>query len=119
MSLSEQNHASITILVAHDDTELRCALVDQVRGEGYHVFESPDLPTMIETVLTQTRPIHLVLTDASTDKRYWAARLQNHRPKMVVWFVESWQEAEISDILTPELVLTKVREFFDGRQGSA
>jgi DNA-binding response OmpR family regulator len=77
MNASEKNQGSHTILVAHDDTELRRTLIEDLRRGEYTVFEAPDLPTMIEIVLTQDKSIHLVLTDTSTDKRSWAARYRS------------------------------------------
>ena len=112
MKPSERNNGSRTIVVAHDDAGLRQTLIEYLRDGKYNVFEAPDLPTMVEVVLTQTRPIDLLLTDTSMEKRSWARRLQNHRPMMTVWFVENWQDSEIPDVLTPEVVPTKVRAFF-------
>src|SRR5215471_17008270 len=87
------NTEFLTVLVAHEDTELRRRLISDLNQGTYNVLEAPDLPSMIEIVLTQTKPIHVLLTDASTDKRQWASRLKSHRPKMTVWFVENWQDA--------------------------
>ena len=107
-----------TVLVAHDDTELRSALVDSLRHDGYGVLEADDLPSMVETILTQTRPLHL-LTDPSTAKRTWARRLKNHRPNMVVWFVERHHHESASDVLTPEHALAAIREFFNRSRGES
>jgi hypothetical protein len=38
---------------------------------------------------------------------------------MIVWFVESWQDTEISDLLTPEVALTRVRVFFESQSDEA
>ena len=114
--LLDANHGDAAVLVAHDDTVLRSALANTLRQDGYNVLEADDLPSIAEIVLTQTRPVH-VLADPSDDKRLWATRLTNHRPNMVVWFVERHHPDLPSDVLTPEIALATIREFFNGSRG--
>ena len=107
-----------TVVVAHNDAELRSTLADRLRQDGYNVLEADDLPSMVEIVLTQTRPLHL-LTDPSTDTRTWAKRLKHHRPEMIVWFVDRPHLELPSDVLTPEIALTTVRGFLNRFRGEA
>jgi hypothetical protein len=92
------------------DNQTRSTLAASLRQYGIHVLEADDLPDMVEIVLTQTRPIHLLIDD-SPDKRIWATRLTRHRPKMNVWFVARYQHELSPDALTPEVALKTVRTF--------
>jgi CheY-like chemotaxis protein len=112
----DDNHGLPTVLVAHDDPELRSNLSDRLREDGYDVLEADDVPSLVEMVLTQTRPLHL-LTDPSAEKRTWAIRLRNHRRNMVVWFVDRPHPELPSDVLTPEIALATIREFFKRSRG--
>jgi CheY-like chemotaxis protein len=112
------HHRRPTLLVAHDDAVLRSALAHSLRQEGHDVLEADDLPSLVEIVLTQTRPVHLLI-NASTEMRFWARRLKNHRPNMVVWFVERPHPEFPSDVLTPEIALATIREFLNRFRGEA
>jgi hypothetical protein len=106
----KESHGLPTILVAHEDNETRSTLAKSLRHYGIHVLEADDLPSMVEIVLTQTRPIHLLIDD-SPDKRTWATRLTSHRPKMKVWLVARYRHEVRPDALTPEVALQTVRNF--------
>jgi len=108
---TEEQHAFPTIVVAHEDGEIRRALIDNL--SQYNVLEAKDVPTLVEIVLTQSRPLHVLLTDASPEKRHWVARLQQRRRKMLVWYVERSQGVNASDVLSPEVALMNVRELFE------
>lgn len=114
----DDNHHLPTVLVVHNDTELRSALACSLRQDGFGVIEADDLPGLVEIVLTQTRPLHL-LTDPSAGKRIWAGRLKNHRPNMVVWFVDRPHPELPLDVLTPEIALATIREFFSRPSGKS
>lgn len=116
MSDSAANHGYPTVLVAIDDAEARSTLLEGLRQDDYSILEAPDLPGMIEVVLTQSKPIHLLLVDVGTEKRQWAKRLKNHRPHMVVIVVAANQNEQDPDVLTPELALVAVHGFFRNRE---
>ena len=113
--ISEPNCGLQTVLVAVDDAETRRTLVDGLRQDDRNILEAPDLPSMVEAVLTQSKPIHLLLIDVGTDKRTWATRLMNHRQKMIVFLVAEHQDGQLPDVLTPTLALSAVRAFFKSR----
>jgi DNA-binding response OmpR family regulator len=110
--VSEAKHGYPTVLVAIDDNETRRTLVDNLSQDDYNILEAPDLPSMIETVLTESRPIHLLVIDPSTEKRSWATRLKNRRREMTVLLVARRQEGQLPDVLNPTLALTTIRTFF-------
>jgi CheY-like chemotaxis protein len=118
-TLSHDPNRRPTLLVVHNDAELRSALADSLlRQDGYDVLEAADLPSMVEIVLTQTRPVHLLI-GSSADKRIWANRIKHHLPEMMIWFVDRPHPELPSDVLTPEIALATVREFFDRFRGEA
>ena len=112
------NQHSPVVLVAHDDPELRSALADSLRQDGFGVIEAGDLPSMVEIVLTQTRPLHL-LTDPSPEKRTCARRLKNHRPNMAVWFVDRPHPELPSDVLTLKLPWQQSESSFNRSSGKS
>ena len=54
----DDNRRQPTTLVVHNDTELRSALADGLRHDGYDVLEAHDLPSFVEisSDANQTRP---------------------------------------------------------------
>lgn len=79
---------------------MRQALVERLRLDGYLVFEANDKDEALQIVVAQSRRIHILLTDVSTDGSSLAATLHSYRPEMRV----------VSFKGDPEYVLAKVRE---------
>jgi DNA-binding NtrC family response regulator len=89
-----------TVLVAHDDEDVRSTLVDCLQRSGFHVLEADDWAHVLYWVRVHSRPIHLVLADVS--KAELMPKLKTHRPEMQVVFVKEPVDADE--------VLAKVRQ---------
>jgi CheY-like chemotaxis protein len=106
-----------TVLVAVDDTELRCALGDDLRQEGYLVLEAHDGAAAFQILRTSSRSIHLTLINTSMNKGVLATALKQYQPEMTVLFVAHDQEGQLPDAFTPKIALEKVRVFFRESRG--
>jgi hypothetical protein len=95
----EKWDCSPTILVAGNHA-MRQALVERLRLDGYLVLEAPDGDEALRILVAQSRRIHILLTNVSTDGSSLAATLNTYRPEMRALFFEG----------DPEYVLGKIRE---------
>ncbi len=105
----EEQESFPTILVA-TDPESRHALVRNLWLDGYLVFEASCEADALFFVVSQSRPIHVLLTDANIEGRKLARTLNLYRHEMQALFVASCPRQSISDGLNPETAVAKVRE---------
>lgn len=105
-------HDHPTVLVAVEDAELRRALVQGLRQDGYLVLEAADARGVLDTVRTHSRSIHLMLLHVSIGHKLKSA-ISPYRPKAKILFFSDEGKEQLQDVLTPEIALTKVREFFN------
>jgi DNA-binding NtrC family response regulator len=89
-----------TVLVAHGDEKVRSTLVDCLQRNGIHVLEADDWAHVFYWVRVHSRPIHLVLADASNAELM--PLLKKHRSELQVVFVIEPVDADE--------VLAKVRQ---------
>jgi CheY-like chemotaxis protein len=115
-SIAPKGHP--TVLVAEDDMNRHTLLASSLRQEGYLVLEAHDCAGILDIIRTHSRAIHLLLINASTNNRTVADRLKGFRPEMRVLFVGQPQHEAVSDVVTPETALAKVREFFGNREAT-
>ena len=80
-----QTHAYPTVLVAHDDEGVRSSLGDCLQRNGFHVLEADDWDHVFDVVRVHSRPIHLLLADASMDAR--VPMLRGYRSELQILFV--------------------------------
>ena len=97
-----------TILVAHCSCGSD-ALVKNLRQQGYHVLEAKDAIETVEIARVHSRPIHLMLTDESTNSRSLAATLKQYRPHMSVLFITPHATIGVPNVLSSDKVLAKIR----------
>jgi DNA-binding response OmpR family regulator len=75
-------HERSAHLVAEEDDELRSALSNSLRQDGYLVLEAHDVPSVLGIARVHSRPIHLLLIDVSIDNHTLAALRKPYRPEM-------------------------------------
>jgi hypothetical protein len=109
--VSERLHRHPTVLLALDDNEMRSALSNDLPRHDYVVLEAPDVPSMVEVVLTQTRPIDVLLIDEGMEKQKWAARLRSFRRAMTVLCISNHHEVGLPDVLNPKSAISTIRTF--------
>ena len=91
-----------TLLVAELSKEVSDRLVSNLRQLGYFVLGAEDASEALEVVKIHSRPIHVMLTEASPHGRNLAATVKPYRPHMEVVFVTSDSR--------PDFVLDRVRQ---------
>jgi len=101
-----------TILIVGQDIESHRTLSATLRADGYLVLEARDRAAAVEFARTHSRSIH-VLIDMSLNSKTWAKTVQVYRPKMQVLLIP---QNETGDVLSPELVLEKVRQCLKASQ---
>lgn len=89
-----------TVLVAHGDAEVRSTLVDCLQRNGFHVLEAGGLAHVFYWVKVHSRPIHLVLAEAS--KAELMPLLKQYGSEVKVLFVK--------EPVDPDKVLAQVRQ---------
>ena len=102
-----------TILLADDDDELRCALVEAIRREGYLVLEAHDRASALHAVQVHSRRIHMLLIDASLCDSAWAELLKQYRPDMRIVLLARHPQEMRPDAWLADSVVPKVREYFN------
>ena len=95
-----QTHEYPTILVARDDNGLDGTLINCLLRNGFHVLEAGDWEQVFHAVRVHSRPIHLLLVDASMHAH--VPMLKKHRSELQVVLVQKPVDADA--------VLTKVRQ---------
>ena len=89
-----------TVLVAHGDAKVRSTLVDCLQRNGFHVLEAGGWAHVSYWVREHSRPIHLVLAEAS--KAELMLLLKQYGSEVKVVFVKEPVDADE--------VLAKVRQ---------
>jgi DNA-binding NtrC family response regulator len=89
-----------TVLVARDDNGLDGTLINCLQRNGFHVLEAGDWEQVFHAVRVHSRPIHLLLVDASMEAH--VPMLRQHRSELQVVFVKKPVDADV--------VLANVRE---------
>jgi len=89
-----------TVLVAGDDNGLDGTLINCLQRNGFHVLEAGDWEQVFHAVRVHSRPIHLLLVDASMEAH--VPMLRQHRSELQVVFVKKPVDADV--------VLANVRE---------
>ena len=105
----EEQESFPTILIA-TDAGSRQALVRNLWLDGYLVFEASCEAEALFFVISQSRPIHVLLTDADIEGRKLARTLKLYRREMQALFVTLNPKQSLSDGLNPEIAVAKVRE---------
>jgi signal transduction histidine kinase len=85
--------AQEVLLLVEDNREVRAALADLLRDEGYEVIEAPDAVAAEAAAADEKQPIHLLLTDVVMPKqsgRMLALRLRDKRPNLNVLFMSGY-----------------------------
>ena len=98
-----------TVLVARDDDGLDGPLIRCLLRSGLHVLEAADWAHVFYWVRVHSRPIHLLLTDVSTEAR--VPILKEHRSELQVVFVKKPVDADA--------VLAKVRQLLGSPPSSS
>jgi DNA-binding response OmpR family regulator len=81
-----------TILVARDDAGLDETTINCLQRNGFHVLEAHDWDQLFYVVRVHSRPIHLLLADASMDDR--VPILKQHRSELQVVLVKKPVDAD-------------------------
>jgi DNA-binding NtrC family response regulator len=89
-----------TVLVARDDNGLDKTLISYLQRNGFHVLEAGDWEEVFHAVRVHSRPIQLLLVDASMDAH--VPMLKQHRSELQVLLVQKPVDADA--------VLAKVRQ---------
>jgi DNA-binding NtrC family response regulator len=89
-----------TILIARDDNGLDETLINCLQRNGFHVLEAADLEEVFQAVKVHSRPIQLLLVDASMDAH--VPMLKQHRSELQVVLVQKPVDVDA--------VLAKVRQ---------
>lgn len=105
----EEQEAFPTILIAADAGS-RHALARSLRLDGYLVFEASDEAEALFLVVSQSRPIHVLLADANIEGRKLARTLKLYRREMQEIFVTLNPKQSLSDGLNPEVAVARIRE---------
>ena len=105
----EEPESFPTILIA-TDTGSRHALVRNLWRDGYLIFEANSEAEALFFVVSQSRPIHVLLTDANIEGRKLARTLKLYRHEMQAMLVTSSPKQGLSDGLNPETAVGKIRE---------
>jgi DNA-binding NtrC family response regulator len=95
-----QSYDYPTILVARDDNGLDGRLINCLQRNGFHVLEAGDWEQVFHAVRVHSRPIHLLLVDASMHAH--VPMLKKHRSELQVVLVQKPVDADA--------VLAKVRQ---------
>jgi hypothetical protein len=89
-----------TILVARDDNGLDRTLINCLERDGFHVLEASGWEQVFNAVRVHSRPIHVLLVDASMGIH--VPMLKKHRSELQVVLVQKPVDADA--------VLAKVRQ---------
>lgn len=100
-----------TVLVAVRGTELRNALVQSLRQDGYLVLEAAGTSDALYLARTHSRPIQVMLIDVSMKDELKPA-VKPYRPHTKILLLAEHSEECPQEVVTPETVLGKIREFF-------
>ena len=109
---SEESRDYPTVLVVVDDAELRHALVRSLQQNGYFILEEYNAASALHILRIHSRPVHLMLLSKSISGGVLASALKQYRPETKVLLVAQRQDELLHDVVTPENVLARVREFF-------
>jgi signal transduction histidine kinase/ActR/RegA family two-component response regulator len=128
---AQPSRGSETILLVEDEGQLRVLARDILRGAGYQVFDAPNAAEAIKASQRHGGPIHLLVTDVVMPHiggRELARRLATERPGMRVLYMSGYTEDGIVESgtldpnvaflpkpITPDTLLSKVRETLDAR----
>jgi PAS domain S-box-containing protein len=124
---------SETILLVEDEEQVRGAVRNLLRRNGYHVLEAQSPGDALLLSEQYPHPIHLLLSDVIMPRLTGpnlAARLVAQRPEIRVLYMSGYANGSIetSDTLeiaflqkpvTPDVLLAKVREVIDGARDPA
>ena len=100
-------------------------VVNSLKLDGYVVFETSCAAEALVVLISQTRPIDILLADATIGGQELARNLKLYRREMRILFVTTNSQQLSSDGLHPQNALAKVREILQppefepaGSQGS-
>lgn len=85
-------HGFPTVLIAEDDEGLDRSLGHRLRKQGYNVLEAHDWANVVSFVTNHSRPIHLLLANASMDAL--VPTLEILRSELSVLFVKKPVDAD-------------------------
>ena len=87
-------------------------MAQTLEQEDYMVLKARDQVGAQRLVKLHSRPIHILLTEASSSGQVLAAALKPYRREMQVLFVALQAKADFQDTQALESVLAKVRDLF-------
>jgi len=96
------------VLVAGRD-ELRSRLVSNLESDGYIVLEAGNEAEALHVVISQTRPIHILLADVDMNGHNLAVVLSRYRPEMQTFFVAA---CAVVDAFDPPSAVANIRRTF-------
>jgi CheY-like chemotaxis protein len=101
-----------TILIA-TEAEWSHPLAHMLQLDGYVAFEASGEAEALVVVISQSRPIHILLVDDNIDGQQLARTLKLYRREMQVLFITANSQQSFSDGLHPQIALAKVRKMLE------
>ena len=97
-----------TVLVIAQDGLLQ-ALVRSLTLEGYVVLSAKNEVEAVGVVISQSRPIHILLADVNINGYRLARALKQYRPEMQALFISTHPQ-QSSDVLDVRTAVPRVRQ---------